>query len=45
MWTATGSLFYKAPEMFQGSYDEKIDVWACGIIAFELLHGFLPFTH
>ena len=21
MWTVTGSLFYKAPEMFKGSYD------------------------
>lgn len=34
MWTVTGSLFYKAPEMFKGSYDQKIDVWGCGIICY-----------
>lgn len=45
MWTDTGSLFYKAPEMFHGSYNEKIDVWSCGVIAFELLHGKIPFCH
>ena len=23
--------------------DGRIDVWACGIILFGMLHGFLPF--
>lgn len=45
MWTSTGSLLYKAPEMFKGSYNEKVDVWSCGIIAYEILHGHPPFTH
>ena len=45
MWTATGTLYYKAPEMFKGSYDEKIDVWSCGIVAFEILHGYPPFVY
>ena len=43
MWTNTGTLHYKAPEMFEGEYDEKIDIWAIGVIAFELLTGQLPF--
>jgi calcium-dependent protein kinase len=43
MWTVTGSLFYKAPEMFAGSYSNKIDIWAVGIVAYELLHGHPPF--
>jgi calcium-dependent protein kinase len=43
MWTVTGSLFYKAPEMFCGSYDRKVDIWAVGIVAYELLHGHPPF--
>lgn len=43
MWTVTGSLFYKAPEMFTGSYDNKVDVWAVGIVVYELLHGRPPF--
>ena len=34
MWTVTGSLFYKAPEMFNGSYNQKVDVWACGVICY-----------
>jgi serine/threonine protein kinase len=45
MWTATtGTLFYKAPEMFLGSYTNKVDVWAVGILAYELLHGRQPFV-
>ena len=44
MWTVTGSLFYKAPEMFAGSYDNKVDVWAVGIVVYELLHGKPPFV-
>jgi serine/threonine protein kinase len=44
MWTSkTGTLFYKAPEMFNGSYTNKIDVWAAGIVAYELMHGKHPF--
>jgi calcium-dependent protein kinase len=43
MWTATGSLFYKAPEMFCGSYDRMVDIWAIGIVAYELLHSHPPF--
>lgn len=44
MWTVTGTLYYKAPEMFSGSYNNKVDIWAIGIVVFELLHGYPPFT-
>lgn len=44
MWTVTGSQYYKAPEMLNGSqYDEKVDVWALGVIAYQLIFGKLPF--
>ena len=44
MWTVTGSQYYKAPEMLNGSsYDEKVDVWAIGVIAYQLIFGCLPF--
>jgi serine/threonine protein kinase len=35
MWTRTGNYLYCAPEIFEGvSYNEKVDLWACGIIMY-----------
>jgi serine/threonine protein kinase len=40
MWTTTGTLQYKAPEMFEGTgYTEQIDTWAVGVIMYEVLAG------
>ena len=44
LWTNTGNLSYRAPESFRGDYSEEIDVWAAGVIAYELLVGELPFV-
>lgn len=34
-----------APEVLNGKrYNHKADVWSLGIVFFELLTGFLPFT-
>lgn len=44
MWTMTGTIQYKAPEMFQGKeYDELVDSWAVGVITYQLIYGRLPF--
>jgi serine/threonine protein kinase len=44
MWTKTGSIHYQAPECFQSPiYNEKVDVWAAGVIAYELVTGSIPF--
>jgi aurora kinase len=35
---------YVSPEILKGQlYDEKIDVWAIGILTYELLVGDIPF--
>ena len=44
MLTCTGTLFYKAPEMFKGGfYDEAIDEWAVGVSLYKLVCGKTPF--
>lgn len=32
-----------APEIIKGSYDEKVDIWACGVILYILYSGSPPF--
>lgn len=42
--TFCGTLEYIAPEMYQGgTYDSKADIWALGILLYEMLHGCSPF--
>jgi len=46
MYTDTGTLNYQAPEMHENKgYDKKVDLWAVGIVLFELLTGNLPFNN
>ena len=42
--TFCGTLDYLSPEMLRGEHhDEKVDVWAVGVLAFELATGKTPF--
>jgi serine/threonine protein kinase len=43
--TLNGVLQYQAPELLVNdrAYDEKVDVWALGIVLYELLVGDVPF--
>ena len=43
MWTITGALNYRAPEMFSGGYRETIDIWAVGVLMYKLVTGKTPF--
>ena len=40
---AIGTVYYTAPEVLDGEYDERCDVWSVGVIVYLIIAGHVPF--
>jgi len=41
--TKCGTPYYVAPQILAGRYDEKCDIWCCGVIMYVVHAGYPPF--
>lgn len=44
MKTWLGTAYYIAPEVLNEKYDQKCDIWSCGVILYILIFGKPPFN-
>ena len=41
--TVAGTPYYMAPEVLEGNYGAKADIWSLGVLMYTLVSGYLPF--
>ena len=41
--TVAGTPYYMAPEVLEGNYGDKADIWSLGVLMYTLVSGYLPF--